>query len=145
MRADAALLAALLCLATSAHAQDAGAIEVMLPAPPSCTARILVSVHATAGQFAGAEPAVAQAILVPTAAQCPALRLTLRNIPPGDYALRAFQDLNDNGLLDRPMVGPPSEPWAVSNNVRLTFRAPRFEEARIPLAPGGPPVVLRLR
>ena len=140
------LLAALLAVTNgAARAQGSDAIELLFPAPPSCTARILVSVHATARQFAGDDPPVAQAVLTPAAGPCPALRLTLRGVPAGTYALRAFQDLNGNGVLDRPIIGPPSEPWAVSNDIRHGFRAPRFEEARTTLAPGSPPVVLTLR
>ena len=145
MRSAATILAALLALLGGARAQDGDAIAVVFHAPPSCTARILVSVHATARQFAGEDPPAAQAVLPAGTAPCPERLLRLRGIAPGAYALRAFQDLNGNGQLDRPMIGPPSEPWAVSNNVRHSFRAPRFEEARIALVPGGPPVVLNLR
>lgn len=140
------VLAALLALGGgTARGQGGDAIEILFAAPPSCTARILVSVHATARQFAGEHPPLAQAVLTPAAAPCPELRLVLRGVPPGTYALRAFQDLNGNAQLDRPMIGPPSEPWGVSNDIRHSFRAPRFEEARIAIAPGGPPVVLKLR
>jgi uncharacterized protein (DUF2141 family) len=56
-----------------------------------------------------------------------------RSLPAGTYAVSAAHDVNDNGQTDRNFVGLPTEPWAVSNNVRPTLRAPRFAEAAFTL------------
>jgi uncharacterized protein (DUF2141 family) len=52
-----------------------------------------------------------------------------RNVQPGRYAVAVQHDLNSNGAVDRNLFGAPKEPWGVSNDIRHTFRAPRFEEA----------------
>ncbi len=62
------------------------------------------------------------------------MQCVFRDLPAGDYAVSAAHDLNDNGQTDRNFVGLPTEPWAVSNNVRPTLRAPRFAEAVFTLA-----------
>lgn len=63
-----------------------------------------------------------------------AMQCVFRDLPAGEYAVSAAHDLNDNGQTDRNFVGLPTEPWAVSNNVRPRLRAPRFAEAAFTLA-----------
>lgn len=53
------------------------------------------------------------------------------NVAPGSYAVAVQHDLNNNGKLDRNMVGMPKEPWGISRDVRHSFRPPRFDEAAI--------------
>ena len=45
----------------------------------------------------------------------------------GTYAIRAFQDENDNGKKDIGMFGP-KEPWGNYRAKRPKFRGPKFEE-----------------
>ncbi len=52
-----------------------------------------------------------------------------RDVPDGSYAASASHDLNGNRRVDTNFLGMPQEAWGVSNNVRPTLRAPRFEEA----------------
>jgi uncharacterized protein (DUF2141 family) len=56
-------------------------------------------------------------------------------LPPGDYALRAFQDVNDNGKWDA------GEPQANSNGAA----AGDFDKAAIGLMPGSTMAALHLR
>ncbi len=58
------------------------------------------------------------------------------SLAPGDYAVAVSHDFNGNRETDTNFLGIPTEPWGVSNNVRPSFRAPRFEEAAVRLAPG---------
>jgi uncharacterized protein (DUF2141 family) len=53
---------------------------------------------------------------------------TVMNLPPGQYALALYHDLNDNVKLDRNFVGYPKEPYGFSNNYRPIFRGPSFRE-----------------
>jgi len=52
----------------------------------------------------------------------------------GRFAVQVFQDLNNNNVLERNRFGAPREPTGFSNNPKLRFRAPRFEDAAIDLA-----------
>lgn len=67
-------------------------------------------------------------------AQPGSMRCVFMNLAAGRYAASAAHDLNDNGKTERNFVGQPTEPWAVSNNVRPAFRAPRFAESAFSLA-----------
>ena len=61
------------------------------------------------------------------------VQCVFRGLPAGSYAAAVAHDLNGNGKTDRNLLGMPTEPWAVSNNLRPTLRAPRFAEAAISL------------
>ena len=75
-----------------------------------------------------------QAATVRVPAQPGSLQCVFREVPAGTYAVAAAHDINGNFKTDRNLVGLPTEPWAVSNNVRPTLRAPRFDEAAFTLA-----------
>lgn len=51
------------------------------------------------------------------------------NLKSGKYAVSVMNDQNGNKLLDKNLLGIPKEEWGVSNNIRPTLRAPKFEEA----------------
>lgn len=52
---------------------------------------------------------------------------TFEHVPAGTYAIRAFQDVNDNGKMDIGTFGP-KEPWGNYRAKRPRFRGPKFEE-----------------
>lgn len=56
---------------------------------------------------------------------------TFDDLPSGDYAIKLFQDVNDNGYLDFASTGIPTEPWGLSslNTQQVLMRAPQFEDA----------------
>ena len=51
-------------------------------------------------------------------------------LPPGEWAIAATQDLNENDLVDRNMIGIPVEPFALSNVGHPRFRVPTFEDCK---------------
>ena len=48
----------------------------------------------------------------------------------GEYAMAIFHDENNNGEMDRNIVGIPSEPFAFSKKPKSRFRLPKFEEVK---------------
>ena len=57
-------------------------------------------------------------------------RILFENIPQGTYAIAVFHDENDNGVLDKNMLGVPTEGYGSSNNQKKLFRAPNFDECK---------------
>lgn len=55
--------------------------------------------------------------------------ILFKNIPEGDYAIKMYQDENDNNELDFNMIGIPKEGYGFSNNVGQ-FGAPEYVEAK---------------
>ena len=57
--------------------------------------------------------------------------VTVPNVPPGTWAVLAYQDENDNGKLDRNLIGIPSENYGFSRDAVGRFGPPKFEAAAI--------------
>ena len=55
------------------------------------------------------------------------------NLPEGEYALAIYQDENRNKILDKNLLGIPTEIYGFSNNARRNFSAPSFQEAKFKL------------
>jgi uncharacterized protein (DUF2141 family) len=53
-------------------------------------------------------------------------------LPQGtNYAFAVFQDVNNNGKLDKSFLGIPTERYGFSNDAREMFSAPSFESATV--------------
>lgn len=62
------------------------------------------------------------------------VEVTVRDLPPGEYAAVVLHDLNRNRKLDRSWLGWPREQWGMSNNPPVHFSAPGFRQARFILS-----------
>ena len=65
------------------------------------------------------------------------LTVRFNNLPPGQYAVAAFQDSNGNGKLDKNFLGIPKEPYGFSQEARGSMGPPPFAEAAVTLNPDG--------
>ena len=55
------------------------------------------------------------------------------DLPEGEYAVAIYQDANRNKILDKNLLGIPTEIYGFSNNARRNFSAPSFQEAKFKL------------
>jgi uncharacterized protein (DUF2141 family) len=55
---------------------------------------------------------------------------TFSDLPPGEYAISLFHDVNDNEALDKSSLGFPSEPYGFSNNALGSFGPPPFKKVK---------------
>ncbi len=46
----------------------------------------------------------------------------------GQYAIAVYHDVNNNGKVDRNLIGRPTEQYGFSNNVKPFLSAPKFKE-----------------
>jgi uncharacterized protein (DUF2141 family) len=53
------------------------------------------------------------------------------NLSPGEYAFVAYQDIDRNKNMKTNIIGYPKEPWGISNNPRILFGPPSFEESKV--------------
>jgi uncharacterized protein (DUF2141 family) len=53
------------------------------------------------------------------------------NLSPGEYAFVAYQDIDRNKKMKTNFIGYPKEPWGISNNPRILFGPPTFEESKV--------------
>ena len=55
--------------------------------------------------------------------------LYFSELPYGEYAISVYQDRNDNGKLDTGLFGIPKEPFGFSNDPKLGFGPPKYEDS----------------
>ena len=73
------------------------------------------------------------------------VRIEVKDLPEGEYAIKAFHDVNDNGEMDFNWAGIPKEPYGFSNNATGTMAAPKFSQAAFKVRPGANVTRFRMR
>jgi uncharacterized protein (DUF2141 family) len=61
------------------------------------------------------------------------VKVTIPDLPSGEYALAVAHDVNQNHKVDKNMFGKPKEQWGMSNNPHATIKAPPFSAAKFTL------------
>lgn len=56
--------------------------------------------------------------------------MNITDLPPGEYGVAIYQDINEDNRFNRNFLGIPTEPYGVSNNVKPMFAPPSYEECR---------------
>lgn len=64
------------------------------------------------------------------------MEILYENIPAGEYAFVAFQDYDRNNKLKTNFIGFPKEPVGFSNNAKIVFGPPSFEDAKVKIEAG---------
>jgi len=64
---------------------------------------------------------------------------------PANYAVALFHDENDNGHLDKTLLGLPDEGYGFSNNPHLILGPPALDAVRFAAHAGDNPVLIHLR
>lgn len=59
--------------------------------------------------------------------------VTLKDLPPGVYAVSVFHDENLNSQFDKNVFGIPKEGYGASNNPKRSMGPPKFAEAKFQL------------
>ena len=70
------------------------------------------------------------------AAMAPDTVITLHNIPPGIYAIQAFQDINSNNKMDTTWIGLPLEPFGFSRDAKPFLSKPGFDDVKFTIVAG---------
>lgn len=131
-------LSAFVLLAAAASA-SAAALEVRVQGVAGARGKVLVAVCDKATflkdcPYSGSAPAQDGETVV-----------TIRDLPPGTWAVLSYQDENDNGKLDRNVLGIPKERYAFSRDARGRFGPPSFEDAAFVLRDETAVSVIKLR
>jgi uncharacterized protein (DUF2141 family) len=129
----------------------AAALVVVAGAVPARAAEIAVEVEGVGPGAGRVFVALCTGSLVEEAcrigqsgpAAASSLRFGFSEVPPGTYAVAAFQDLDGDGRLGRTPLGLPTEPYGFSNGAGRHGR-PDFAAAALRLAEPGTAVRVRL-
>jgi len=93
----------------------------------SATAPVIFSVYEDADTYLDPDAQLKTYRFVPKATT---LKIKLIDLPFGTYAIAFYQDMNDNGKIDKNVLGIPKEPYAFSNDIRPKLKAPSFDECK---------------
>ena len=125
--AAAALLLSVASAPALALAQPADDSRIVLTFETGArTGRVMVALYDSAAAYdGGAGPRAALAI-----SAAGDVVAEFENLPAGDYAVKAFHDVNGDGEMNTNPFGMPTEPFAFSNNAVGNMGPARWDRAR---------------
>lgn len=140
------------CVITIDAAATAAAPAVEQPAAASLairfegiettTGQIMLSVFDNAAAHdQGGNPLRVAAVTIDGAA----VTARFEGLAPGDYAVKAFHDVDGDGKMATNPFGMPLEPFAFSNNAKAEGGPPRWETARFGVAAGENTVTIAIK
>jgi len=114
--------------ATSSLAQSGGKATLVLKVTGlrSEKGQVKIAVFNSSEKWLGEQPIYSSTINVDSQT----VTWRINDVPYGDYGVAVFHDENSNGKMDKNVLGIPQEPYGFSNNVRVTFGPPKWEEAK---------------
>ena len=71
--------------------------------------------------------------------------VVVKDLPAGEYALVVYHDVNQNGKMDKNMMGIPTEDYAFSNNAMGNMGPPNFDAAKFQVPEAGASTKVSLR
>jgi uncharacterized protein (DUF2141 family) len=132
---------AVLTLALAApFAANAADLVIHVDNVKSATGQVKVALYDNADTFLK-QPARA----VQAQADKAGTTLVFHDVAPGDYGFAVFHDTNDNGRMDRNLMGIPTEPFAFSNNAQGRMGPPDFAAVKLAVPAAGLDTSVTLR
>ena len=58
------------------------------------------------------------------------VKWVIKDLPYGQYAIKAFHDQNGNNKIDTNFLGMPVEKFGFSNNIKSFFGVPKFDKVK---------------
>lgn len=112
------------------YSKDEGC-ELRLELTGMATAKgsIRLTLFNQAKGFPSADKLAAKLLSVP--AQKGRQVVVITGLQPGQWAIAAYHDENDNGKMDTNWLGVPKEKYGASNNARGTMGPPAYSDAKI--------------
>ncbi len=138
-RLTCAAAAALTLSVSAACAQDAGHAVTLTFETGATTGRVMVALYDSEAAYGSDRPVARTAI----EASGPVVA-AFRGLPAGDYAAKAFHDVDGDGRMDANPFGMPTEPYAFSNNAVGNMGPASWERARFTVS-GDVAQTIRLR
>ena len=129
----------------SAHAQDAASdsasVTVTFTGIQTPTGAIMAGVYDSEAAFSGGKPL--QGVRIEVAGGEAAATLT--GLAPGRYAIKAYHDIDGDGLMATNPFGMPTEPYAFSNNAKGQFGPAKWGGASFDVPAGGAAQTISLK
>ncbi len=119
-------------MAMSAHANSVGALTINIDGLQNRKGQVCLSVFSTSKGFpSDTKNAVQRQCLKITDAP---LRMTLKQLQPGSYAVAVLHDENNDGKANRNFLGIPTEGFGFSQNPMVLTGPPKFVDSSVLVA-----------
>lgn len=102
---------------------------------------VMIGLYADQAAYDAGTPIRAERVAVRGASG----RVVFEGLAPGDYAIKAFHDVDGDGDMGTNPFGLPTEPYAFSNNARGNMGPARWSQARFEVDAAGADQSLDLR
>lgn len=136
-----AVALALLALAPAVQAQGGGRLSITVEGLVAGGGVLRLGLYDRKGYAADSNPVKFADVPV----KLPVTVVTFTDIPPGDYAVMTYQDVNSNDKTDSNFLGIPTEPYGFSRNARPFLSKPGFDDAKFAVSAGENSQTLRLQ
>lgn len=93
----------------------------------SATSPVIISVYHSKSKFLGLNTQFKTYKVKPTSKT---LSMQIKDIKYGEYAIALYQDVNNNGHIDKNFIGVPTEGYGFSNNIEPSIKAPSFTDCK---------------
>ncbi|GAA0576564.1 DUF2141 domain-containing protein [Rhizomicrobium electricum] len=137
-----ALAAAFLMMALPVQSGLAATLTVHVSAIDKKGGTLRVSLYDQAGWDKDDDTPIASAN-VPAA--MPVTTVTLKDIKPGVYGIKLFQDYNNNGRFDQNFLGLPLERYGFSRDAAPRLSQPSFDRTKFTVGDGDNEITIRLQ
>ena len=111
-------------LSQSDHSQD---LQLIISNIKTAEGNMMIAVYDDSQKFMGEDMVVG---LSERVTQTGELKVVIKDLPFGIYAISIYHDENSNENLDANFFRIPKEPYGFSNNARGSFGPPKFEAAK---------------
>ena len=120
----------------TANAAEKAKLRLEIGGLAEAEGKVYYSVYDSEDTWLGDESVAGAAVDIVEAMQGDVV-VAVVELPPGEYAVSIFYDVNANGELDTNFIGIPKEPVALSNNAKAKFGPPKCKDARFTLSSEG--------
>lgn len=75
----------------------------------------------------------------------PGTTVVMKNVKPGVYGIKSFQDANKNGKFDQNFLGLPLERFGFSRDAKPVFSEPGFDRTKFTVTDGDNEITIHLQ
>jgi uncharacterized protein (DUF2141 family) len=137
-----ALLALMVFAPAVVFSEGTGKLIVDISGFPSSDGFAMVALNNSKESYEGGENAAiakTKTLVVDRKAQ-----VVFTNLPYGWYGISLYHDENNNGKLDKNMMGIPKEAYGFSNNARGFFGKPDYKDVKFELNSSEKQIAIKL-
>ena len=120
---------------------QAATIEVQLENVAKPEGQILIALFKGEAQWKASQGMIERAVPVTR----DTVTIEFDDVPAGEYAIRLFHDIDNDGQLETGRFGIPTEPYGFSNNVQVRFGPPQYKAAAFTVEDAGAVQIITLK